>query len=133
MSAGKILESAMTTAAGSAHVTLLQRPEGAYTRLVTAQKFREQATEDDSDSETDVAPAGLTREQVDEMARNEKPQFENIKRVGTGRSAASLELEARNLRDLSGSRPKNHSFWYLFSRLLAINSESKWDYVLGLA
>ncbi|KAL8277932.1 hypothetical protein RQP46_009751 [Phenoliferia psychrophenolica] len=132
MSAGKILESAMTSEAGSAHVTLLQRPDGAYLRLVQAQKFREQATEDDSDSEAGDTAVALTREQADELARNEKPQFENIKRVGTGRSAASMEIEKRNIQDTANSAASNHSFWYLFIRLLNINRESKWDYVLGL-
>ncbi|KAK4704235.1 ATP-binding cassette, subfamily B (MDR/TAP), member 1, partial [Phenoliferia sp. Uapishka_3] len=133
MSAGKILESAMTTEAGSAHVTLLRRPEGAYTRLVTAQKFREQTDVNDSDSESgETAPVGLTREQADELARNEKPQFETMKRVGTGRSAASVELERRNAADLESGSPVNHSFWYLFGRLLDINRASKWDYGLGL-
>lgn len=135
MSAGRILESAMTTDSGSAHATLLRNPEGAYTRLVTAQRFQEEGECDDNDDESGddtTAPVGvgLTREQADEIARNEKPMFETIKRTGTGRSAASLQLENQRNADLEAGSKSTYSFWYLFRRLLTLNRESKWDYVV---
>ncbi|SCV74374.1 BQ2448_6806 [Microbotryum intermedium] len=143
LTAGQILESAMSADGSSAHEILLRNPDGAYSRLVNAQKFRE-AEEEDGDSASDSASVddrekpsavgNLTREQVDEMARNEKPQFETLKRVGTGRSAASEALSQRNKEDLEIGRTKTkkHSFIYLIIRMLKLNSDRKMDYVLGL-
>ncbi|SCZ98574.1 BZ3500_MvSof-1268-A1-R1_Chr3-1g05473 [Microbotryum saponariae] len=143
LTAGHILESAMSTDGSSAHEILLRNPEGAYSRLVNAQKFRE-AEEEDAESGSDSASVderekstaigNLTREQVDEMARNEKPQFETLKRVGTGRSAASEALSQRNKEDLEKGRTKKqkHSFIYLIGRMLKLNSDRKMDYFLGL-
>lgn len=129
----------MTTESGSAHDNLLKNPDGAYSRLVNAQRFKEEeeAEASDSDSADERAPAlgELTDAQIKEMARNEKPQFENLKRTGTGRSAASEALEEKRQRDIEAGRVggKKHSFIYLIRRMLIINKEHWLDYVLAVA
>ncbi|KAM0787890.1 hypothetical protein ACM66B_003940 [Microbotryomycetes sp. NB124-2] len=146
LTAGHILESAVTNEKGTAHELLLQNPEGAYSRLVQAQKFREQeeakdnaaGDQDGSDSGSEkaaAAPGQLTREQAEEMARNEKPQFANLRRQSTGRSAASVALEEQHQRDSEEGRlkEKKYHFVYLIYRLLKMNQKFAWQYVLGFA
>ncbi|KAK4047990.1 hypothetical protein OIV83_005024 [Microbotryomycetes sp. JL201] len=142
LTAGHILESAMTNEKGTAHELLLKNPEGAYSRLVAAQKFREQeeANADgndasDTNSEKGPAPGQMTREQAEEMARNEKPQFANLRRMSTGRSAASVALEEQHQRDLEEGRlaEKKYHFVYLIFRLLKMNRRFWWQYLLGVA
>lgn len=129
----------MTSEAGTAHENLLRNPDGAYSRLVNAQRFRE---EEEGDSEADsiiddektvAAPGQLTREQLEEMARNEKPQFENLKRTGTGRSAASEALEQKQQRDLEAGvhETKTYSFMYLVRRMLHLNRDQYSKYIAG--
>lgn len=132
MTAGRVVESAMTDSTGSAHQQLLERPDGAYTRLVNAQRFKTvDAQETDSNDEADVA---LTNEQAEELTKNEKPEFETLKRTGTGRSAASEALEFRHKQDLENGLGSNkpRSFFYLFARMLDLNRDRKWEYVVGL-
>lgn len=124
----------MTEGTRSAHFELLSR-NGAYSRLVGAQKFREKGAEDFTDDDASIeggeaAPATLTREEVDELARNEKPQ---IMRRGTDRSTTSEIIARKQQGDLeSGSTQKPHSFFYLIYRLLKINQDQKWAYVAGV-
>lgn len=128
----------MSSATTSAHTELLKRTEGAYTRLVSAQRFREQTAADDEADDASItdekAPGGLTREQADELARNEKPMFETLKRTGTGRSAASQALSEKNRKDLeSGAGAhQQHSFFYLVMRMLKLNRDRKWLYFWGV-
>lgn len=152
MSAGRIIESALSTGAQSAHDQLLSDPQGAYSKLVEAQRFREAGEEAASDSLIDddddearidygvekrkVGGAGvtLTREQADEMARNEKPAFENLKRIGTGRSVGSVVLENKRLHDeeMGLDQAAKHGFFSLLRSMLVLNKASKWDYVVGV-
>ena len=139
MSAGHILERASTDARGSAHEILLQNAEGAYSKLVNAQSFREQAEADankvtDSSSETDDTAQELTSKQIRDLARNEKPQFDNLKRAQSGRSAASVALSTKNhrLAEEGALRSSGHSFWYLGARMLKLNSDRWLDYTLGM-
>lgn len=139
LTAGHILETGMTNNSGTAHENLLRNPEGAYSRLVNAQRFREEEEGDYSetnsviDDEKTVAPGQLTREQLEEMARNEKPQFENLKRTGTGRSAASEALEQKQKRDLEAGvhDAKTYSFMYLIRRMLSLNRDQYSRYIAG--
>ncbi|KAI5480306.1 ATP-binding cassette, subfamily B (MDR/TAP), member 1 [Pseudohyphozyma bogoriensis] len=134
LSAGHILESAMTNEEGSAHTRLLKNPDGAYSRLVSAQRFRERTEEEEEDSDEEV-PAGatLTSEQIAEMAANEKPMFETLKRTGTGRSAASAALSEKRRADLEAGTVRPHSFPYLFRRMIQLNRGQYWAYVIGVA
>ncbi|ORY92878.1 P-loop containing nucleoside triphosphate hydrolase protein [Leucosporidium creatinivorum] len=140
LTAGHILETGMTSEAGTAHENLLRNPDGAYSRLVNAQRFRE---EEEGDSEASsvvdgkhtVAALGqLSREQLEEMARNEKPQFENLKQTGTGRSAASEALEQKQQRDLEAGvhETKKYSFAYLIRRMLHLNKDHYGEYTAAV-
>ncbi|KAM0748317.1 P-loop containing nucleoside triphosphate hydrolase protein [Meredithblackwellia eburnea MCA 4105] len=135
MSSGHILESAMSSESGTAHATLLKNPDGAYSKLVVAQRFRERRDEDEKDSDSqsgdELPVGGLTREQADEIARNEKPALA-LKRTGTGRSAASEALEQKRQRDLEAGQAKPHSFVYLLNRLVRMNTNSKLEYLIGV-
>ncbi|BGP16128.1 hypothetical protein JCM10213v2_004122 [Rhodosporidiobolus nylandii] len=143
LTAGHILESAMSSTEGSAHATLLRNPDGAYTKLVNAQRFKEQAADENADknslldSEEQVAlPGELTRAQIEEMAAREKPQFDTLKRSQTGRSQASEAIERRH-RDLeegggSGER-KRRGFLYLLTRMYKLNADQWKYYLVGFA
>lgn len=139
MSAGHILERASSDSRGSAHEILLDNPEGAYSKLVNAQSFREQADAEaaklgaDDDSEADP-PAELTAQQIQDLARKEKPHFEGLKRAQSGRSAASVALSSRNQRlaEEGAMGNKGHSFWYLGARMLKLNKDRWLDYTLGM-
>ncbi|GAA5912585.1 hypothetical protein JCM5296_000742 [Sporobolomyces johnsonii] len=143
LTAGHILESAMSNADGTAHELLLRNLDGPYSKLVNAQKFREDTEGPASSSASTTAgdekapvPGELTRAQLDEMAANEKPQFETVKRTGTGRSAASEVLE-RQQNDLEAGGPQGpvkHSFPYLLVRMFKLNGrETTPRYVLAFA
>ncbi|GAA6062061.1 hypothetical protein JCM10212_003559 [Sporobolomyces blumeae] len=133
LTAGRILESAMTTSEGTAHEILLNNPDGAYTKLVHAQKLKEQKEEQaidsasiDSENEKERAPVpgDLSRNELDRMAANEKPQFEGLNRTGTGRSQASEVIEQRQ-RDLEANKPRKLGFIYLLARLFKLNGRSQ--------
>lgn len=146
MSAGRILESAMSTNVQSAHETLLDDPAGAYSKLVEAQRFKEQGEGDDiitptdeknikfSDEKKATNGGALSREEADELAKNEKPVFENLARMPTGRSIGSIVLEKRHDRDveLGLDIEQKHGFFSLIASMLVLNKASKWDYVLGV-
>ncbi|KAK4053219.1 hypothetical protein OIO90_003993 [Microbotryomycetes sp. JL221] len=147
LTAGRILESALTNEKGTAHELLLQNPDGPYSRLVSAQKFREQeeAKADQNDQDSDSAsvsvekpvavPGELSKEQAEEIARNEKPAFGTLRRMSTGRSAASIVLEEKRQRDAEEGKLKErqHGLVYLIARLLKLNKEFAWQYLLALA
>lgn len=136
LTAGRILEKASTSEEGSAHDILLKNPEGAYSKLVGAQRFKEKedADSDSDEEETPAARGPLTDAQIAEQAANEKPQFENLKRTGTGRSAASEALEQKHQHDLEAAEgTPRRSFVYLIRRLLQINRSQWLDYVLAVA
>lgn len=141
LTAGHILESAMSTETAKAHEILLENPDGAYSKLVNAQRLREMEEAEGGDDSSSVAgsveqpalPGELTREQLDEMARQEKPQFETLKRTGTGRSLASQALEKRQL-DLEAAGGEQHvkrNFPYLIKRMFIINRDQWKEYTLG--
>lgn len=157
LTAGKILESAMTTAEGSAHDRLLRRKDGAYSKLVNAQKFREQEEKDGASADSDVdsqaareeeaagaaaVPGELSPEELRKMAENEKPQFETLKRSATGRSAASEALERRqrergDLEKGGHGGAKKHGLWYLMMRMVRLNRghylEYVWAFIASIA
>lgn len=134
----------MTNSEGTAHTLLLQNPEGPYSKLVNAQKVREQKEEaaldsasvsssEDQDKKV-PAPGEATSADIQRMAANEKPQFENLKRSGTGRSQASEQAAEQRQRDLEANVPKPHGFIYLLVRLFRLNGRPTiLPYVLAFA
>ncbi|GAA5960034.1 hypothetical protein JCM3765_006142 [Sporobolomyces pararoseus] len=143
LTAGHILESAMTNREGSAHDLLLRNPDGPYSKLVNAQKVREQKEEDALDSsslesgeekEKALAPGQASRAEIERLAANEKPQFENLGRSATGRSQASEKAAEQRARDLEANVPKPHGFIYLLIRLFRLNGRPTiLPYVLAFA
>lgn len=137
MQGGRILESAMSDTETSAHNELLSRKDGPYFRLVSAQRFRDKDESgiDDAGSNGSVAEPDvvvLTREQADEIAKNEKPIFETLKRIGTGRSLASIALSQRNHGDEEAGKKSTHGTVYLLLRILALNMDRKWEYLAAV-
>ncbi|GJN89308.1 hypothetical protein Rhopal_002288-T1 [Rhodotorula paludigena] len=134
LTAGHVLESAMTSSDGTAHDLLLRNPEGAYSKLVNAQRLREEEEEAEKQGDSKTAapvPGELTREELDEMARREKPQFETLKRAGTGRSQASEAIERRKLDLEAGGQlePIKYNFAYLIKRMYLLNSDQWKKYI----
>lgn len=125
-----MLESAISSDEGTAHTLLLKNHDGPYSRLVSAQRFREKTEEDESDTSSETA--GPTQEEVAEMAKTEKPLFETLKRTGTGRSAASEALSDKNRRDLEAGQGKPHTFTYLFMRMVRLNKGAYTQYGYGV-
>ncbi|THG99669.1 hypothetical protein EW026_g2716 [Hermanssonia centrifuga] len=111
------------------HNELIANEDGAYRRLVNAQKLREarekQAQVEDDVSET--AASGETQEEdsIEKQAQEEIP----LGRSHTGRSLASEILEQRrNGRD---GKHSNYSLFYLFRRMGRINRSVWSQYAIG--
>ncbi|KAI4527252.1 ste6-like protein [Schizophyllum commune Loenen D] len=111
------------------HNELLEK-EGAYARLVQAQKIREAVeptrveTDDGTINVEDAAP-----EDMEKAAAEEVPLGRQQSNV-SGRSLASEILEKRNA-EKAGKKQK-YSAVQLFKRMAAINSDSYTLYVLGI-
>lgn len=119
----------MTNEHGSAHDQLLSRPEGAYLRLVNAQRIREEVEEQLEDGDENTKPE--TRQDIEALARQEKPQFDQLKRTGTGRSAASEALRARGGDDVEAQRTKRMSLPYVIKRMTTLVPYwSQWSMVI---
>ncbi|KAM0786824.1 hypothetical protein ACM66B_002253 [Microbotryomycetes sp. NB124-2] len=146
MSVGRQLESAMTDENGlSAHQQLLAIPDGAYSKLVAAQKLRQDdaiegehsssssTVSGDAGDEDKVVPGELTHEQAQKLAEQEKPQFENLQRTGTGRSAAS-EVLAQRMQEEEGLAQKRRKLglFRILGRLIDVNPDKRWEYVIVL-
>ncbi|GAA6011919.1 hypothetical protein JCM10207_003429 [Rhodosporidiobolus poonsookiae] len=120
LTAGHILESAMSTATESAHQILLKDPEGAYSTLVGAQALRE--------ATAPAEPQACTEE--DEV----KFVFQEVADANDGGDAeewaqsgdASGDLEAAVL-----PTAKKYRTLHLFWRLLVLNKEQWPQYLAG--
>jgi ATP-binding cassette, subfamily B (MDR/TAP), member 1 len=116
------------------HEQLLQNEGGPYSRLVSAQRFREEQEKEDEASEDEKVDEKvlLTREEAEEVARDEMPAGTEFKRMGTDRSLGSEIMEQRRKQGrLVGGEKKRHSLFYLFKRMGQINSEEKWRYLIA--
>lgn len=115
MGGGMVLES-------GSHNDLLQNADGAYARLVSAQKLREQRPELD-----DLAPG-------EEFADKEREAVEEeilpLNRVSTsgGKSIASDIVKQKNA---AQSGEKTYGSLYLFKRMGGINRADLRQYVIG--
>jgi ATP-binding cassette subfamily B (MDR/TAP) protein 1 len=111
------------------HDELLSDEDGAYARLVAAQRLRE------AREAIDIAdvPVGQSSEKaVESNADIEKAALEEIPlgRSNTHKSLASEILEQRNAEGLS-KHEKEYSMFYLFRRMGRINKGEWKNYLFG--
>ncbi len=105
------------------HSELLRDENGAYARLVHAQKLREST--ETQDSELSSARASMD---VEKKLREEQ----TINRKDTSRSLASEIMEKKKTLDPeSGARETMPGFWYLIARMAMINKEAWRIYLVG--
>jgi ATP-binding cassette subfamily B (MDR/TAP) protein 1 len=121
------------------HDQLLENPDGAYSKLVSAQRFREEQEIEECEA-TAGGMALMTREEAESAARDEKPAGAELKRMGTEETLASEILkqakghnvEDSQLTERVGPKETKHSFFYLFKRMGQLNSGEKWRYLIAL-
>ena len=108
------------------HDELLSNEDGPYTRLVAAQRLREDVT--DADEVLWQPPGKAVEDQIDveKAALDEIP----LGRSNTHRSLASEILEQRKAQG-SSKREKEYSMFYLFKRMGRINKGEWKSYLLG--
>jgi ATP-binding cassette, subfamily B (MDR/TAP), member 1 len=113
------------------HDELLSDEDGAYARLVAAQRLREAR---DEIIVGDLVPVGQESSEkvVESSADIEKAAMEEVPlgRRNTSRSLASDIIEQRKSQRLS-NQEKDHSLFYLFKRMGRINSAEWKQYLLG--
>lgn len=102
------------------HHDLLGNPDGAYSKLVNAQKLREEANEEFQEQEEDP-------EQL--MAEEQQKLGDELKKSATTRSAASIALSAKQ--NAKGSGHKNYGIASLFFRIGKLNSGQFKVYAVG--
>ena len=115
------------------HSQLLEDPNGAYTRLVQAQKLREAKEKRDAEpgtpDEDELAEEVPEKEQQHDYAAEAQEEIP-LGRKNTGRSLASEILEQKQ-KEQGSSKEKDYSLLYLFRRLGAIQSEVWKRYAIG--
>lgn len=126
------------------HAELLKKPDGAYQRLVSAQRFREATEGEKAEAEEYTAEeeraterailekAALVRRQSSGSTKAEMP---DLHRANTGVSAASEAIEKRKQKDLElgiTHEPVKHSMAYLFYRMGQLNKKEAPFYVIGV-
>lgn len=109
------------------HNELLSNEDGAYARLVAAQKLREAREIGDEDATAQVSekPAESSTD-IEKEALEEVP----LGRSNTHQSLASEILEQRR-RLTAGQREKEYNMFYLFKRMGAINKGEWKSYLFG--
>lgn len=127
MGDGLVLES-------GTHNELLSNENGAYARLVNAQKLREarertvQGGDDESTAHgSQEGKVAEEEEDVEKQAEKEIP----LGRSNTGRSLASEILEQRQKSQENQDRENKYSLVYLFKRMGRINRDSWRFYICG--
>ncbi|GAA5874172.1 hypothetical protein JCM8547_008391 [Rhodosporidiobolus lusitaniae] len=119
LTAGRILESAMTSDEGTAHDLLLLNPQGAYSTLVGAQAFREaRSTIDDPKKGEEDPDELLDQDQDDEDDLQDEKKHDG-----------ELDLEQGPAEEVA----RKHGFFYLLKRILTINKDRRMVYLLGMA
>ncbi|KAF9242533.1 P-loop containing nucleoside triphosphate hydrolase protein [Melanogaster broomeanus] len=118
MSDGLVLEQ-------GTHAELLAYENGAYARLVHAQKLRDHNDEDDTESSATADP---NVEIEGKAVEDEVP----LGRKNTNHSITS-DLARNTSQEMKGSavNEDNYGMFYLFVRIGSLNRESLWRYVLG--
>jgi len=97
---------------------------GAYTRLVQAQKLREGNGEQYS---TEGSELGETPVDMEKAAREEIP----LGRRSTRQSLASEILEQRRNADGAGKKEEEFGFTYIFMRMAGLIRDQWKNYILG--
>ncbi len=118
MGNGLVLES-------GTHEELLRDENGAYARLVQAQKLRDAREKRTLDSDSDTAASGEDQEAAQKEAADEVP----LQRQKSGRSLASELIEQR-LKD-APEKKDDYSLYYLFKRLGYLNRDAWKHYLFG--
>ncbi|KDQ25589.1 hypothetical protein PLEOSDRAFT_1097506 [Pleurotus ostreatus PC15] len=98
--------------------------DGAYAKLVHAQKLREHTESSDGDSDT---ADGSEPEDMEKQAREEVP----LGRKNTGHSLAS-ELIEKKLQSKAGKSDEDLSLYTLFYRMALLNREGWRRYIVGI-
>ena len=136
MGGGEILEQ-------GTHNDLLADENGPYAQLVSNQKLNQTSggkVDVDSDSEDDSPGAMTSDERLDRLASPHSPAkekgsgFPGLNRAMTGRSVASAAMEAVQAKraEEEVAADKIPSAWKLYARLLRLNRQDKWYYILGV-
>lgn len=107
------------------HSELLRDESGAYSRLVAAQKLREQRDEDSSDTGS-ATSVGDEAEVMAKKVREEIP----LGRKSTSRSLAS-EIIERKKAEQQEKEDEDHSLPYIFKRFALINRDGWRNYMIG--
>ena len=120
MGDGLVLES-------GAHDDLLEA-DGAYSRLVQAQKLREVAKGgDDAVGDDDTSDDEKMDEKMEKIAREEIP----LGRKNTQQSLASEILEQRRKAAESSESKDDYSIFYLFKRMAPLIRDQWSNYIFG--
>lgn len=107
------------------HNELLSDENGAYSRLVTAQKLREKREEEAGETES-VTNASDEAEAMAKKAREEIP----LGRKNTGHSLASEIIEKKKA-EHQDKDDEDHSLPYIFKRFATINRSGWRNYMIG--
>ncbi|KAL0961414.1 hypothetical protein HGRIS_006363 [Hohenbuehelia grisea] len=105
------------------HTQLLQNEEGAYSRLVQAQRLREANEHHEADGSS---TEGSETQDMEKIAQEEIP----LGRKNTGRSLASEIIEQKR-RDSEEKGSSDYSMPYLFKRIGRLNREGWSMYAIG--
>ena len=106
------------------HNDLLRDENGAYSRLVAAQKLRERRDEDSSDTDS-ATSVGDEAEVMAKKAWDEIP----LARKSTVRSLASEIIERKKAE--RQEKEEDHSLPYIFKRFALINRDGWRNYMIG--
>lgn len=127
MGDGLVLES-------GTHSELLANENGAYARLVNAQRLREAREKQGTGTDDDSTAAGSHEDQKAEEEDIEKQAEREIPlgRSNTGRSLASEILEQKT-KAVGPPKDSKYGLFYLFRRMGRINRDAWRFYALGAA
>lgn len=116
------------------HNELLANPNGQYSRLVQAQKLREEKekrdTDPDASDEEESAETAPEKEQQHDYAAEAEEEIP-LGRKNTGRSLASEIMEQRQKEGRYSKEEKDLNLPYLFKRLGSIQGEVWKRYAFG--
>lgn len=113
------------------HNELIKKPNGAYARLCTAQKIREETEETRAAEDNPGLDEKVILDDEKIIPPEDLDPLGALKRSATGKSAVSSILSRKRQED-AARRAKNYGFFYLFWRMGKLNREEWPSYILGL-